>query len=531
MSGKIYLDLMAVKLTLGNGEFCVVCALKKFANVFVVRCFVGVKTASGELLLNPQDSYVIDDGDEIIVLAEDDDTYCASITHPLIREKVPDRSSRSGYRHVEICAGGLDAIRNFSNTWASNPSLSLSRLESRDIAGCEVDRVLYCGWRFDMGNLLQVFSAVAPLGSEFWILSEMPIEQRDSELRLRGWENSASKVKVIHHVGACRRNVLAQLPLESFTSVIVGGSDASSISKVRSNTKVSSEANSIGKSGVGDGADARVITVVMMIQDIITRRNSDGKYTETASSRFNLQVGKNFDDPRSLKQATLTRAGKGVSLGLARAKSQKFLGSRNTVDVPGPMGVIVGEIVDSRSRAMLSMVNSIDAVVASSELISKAVAMVSEDRSVNRVLNTLFDPYDSEITLEGVETYVDISSNERVSFFELMARGRDVGTIVMGYLDREIVQAENENQSMVRYTDVILNPPHKDIRKSWHHDDLLIVLTPGTDDTSSLAPSEFFTDVTDLRPLEDNHVDVSWHDPPPRCDRRVTRVRFETNEH
>lgn len=490
-----------------------------------------MKTANGELLLNPHDFYVIEEGDEIIVLAEDDDTYCASITHPLIREKVPDRNTSNGYRYVDICQGGLDAIQNFSKTWACNPSLSLSRIESRDLYGNDVERVLYCGWRFDMGNMLQVFSAVAPLGSEFWILSEMPVEQRESELRLRGWENNTSKVKVVHHVGACRRNVLAQLPLESFTSVIVGGSDLPSVSKARTNAKRSSDSNLLGKSGNADGADARVITVVMMIQDIITRRSTENKNTETHSSRkLNLQMGKNADGPRSFSHNTLTNTGKGVSSGLARAKSQRFLGSKNPVESSATRGVIVGEIVDSRSRAMLSMVNAIDAVVASSELISKAVAMVSEDRSVNRVLNTLFDPYDSEITLESVETYVEVSSNERVSFFELMARGRDVGTIVMGYLVREVVQSETDSQTMVRYTDVMLNPPNKDVRRGWHPDDLLIVLTPGTDETSSLAPSDFLTDVTELRAMDDITMEVSWQDSALSVGRRPARVRFETTD-
>lgn len=497
-------------------------------SLLILYC-TGVKTANGELLLNPHDSYVIEEGDEIIVLAEDDDTYCASITHPLIREKVPDRNTSNGYRYVDICQGGLDAIRNFSKTWACNPSLSLSRIESRDLYGNDVERVLYCGWRFDMGNMLQVFSAVAPLGSEFWILSEMPVEQRESELRLRGWENNACKVKVVHHVGACRRNVLAQLPLESFTSVIVGGSDLPSISKARMNAKRSSDSNLLGKSGNADGADARVITVVMMIQDIITRRSTENKYTETYSSRkLNLQMGKNVDGPRSFSHNTLTHTGKGVPSGLARAKSQRFLGSRNPTESSTTRGVIVGEIVDSRSRAMLSMVNAIDAVVASSELISKAVAMVSEDRSVNRVLNTLFDPYDSEITLESVDTYVEVSSNERVSFFELMARGRDVGTIVMGYLVREVVQSENDSQAMVRYTDVMLNPPNKDLRRGWHPDDLLIVLTPGTEETSSLAPSDFLTDVTELRAMDDITMEISWQDSAPNAERRPARVRFET---
>ncbi|CDF35819.1 unnamed protein product [Chondrus crispus] len=369
----------------------------------VLLCFedaipLGVKTASGDLMLNPSDSYVIGDGDQIIVLAEDDDTYCASITHSLIREAVYDP-----YNH---------AMRY-------------------------IERILFCGWRFDMGNLLQVYSAVAPFGSEFWILSELAVEQRESELSLRGWESN-SRVKVVHRVGACRRNVLAQLPLETFSSVIVGASDAHS-NHLRS-------------------SDARVITVVMMIQDITTRRNEPSPDNE--------------------------------------ARSQRFIGSKATLDNNSSRGVIVGEIVDSRSRAMLSIVNSIDAVVASSELISKAVAMVSEDGSVNRFLNTLFDPHDSEITLESVESYVDLTKDEEVSFFELMARGRNVGTIVLGYLEREIVA---------------LNPGEKDLRRGWHPDDLLIVLTQAPSG-SSLAPSDFLSDIADIRTM-DMTGELGWAEP------------------
>ena len=481
--------------------------------------------------MNPSDSYVIGEGDEIIVLAEDDDTYCASISHSLIREKVPDRYSTTGYRFVDICPGGLEAIRNFSHTWAHNPSLSLSRYESRDMAQ-DIERILFCGWRFDMGNLLQVYSAVAPAGSEFWILNELPVEQRESELRLRGWESN-SRVRVIHHVGACRRNVLAQLPLESFSSVIVGTSDSSRYAKQK-RSKGSAEYGSQGKSEVGGEVDARVITVVMMIQDIVTRRNPGQK---TDEERESLQGGGNFERGQfrqsikelgnaRLSSASFANGGRATSYGLSRAKSQRFLGSKNTKEDMAPRGVIVGEIIDSRSRAMLSMVNSIDAVVASSELISKAVAMVSEDGSVNKVLNTLFDPFDSEITLETVDTYVDLSSCERVSFFELMARGRDVGTIVLGYLVREIVPSDDSEEGTIRYIDVALNPSNKDLRRGWHPDDLLIVLTPGAADSSSVAPSDFLTDICDVRTIDisrqfsltDDHVSSSMG--------RRQRVRF-----
>lgn len=439
---------------------------------------------------------MIGEGDEVIVLAEDDDTYCASITHTLISEAIQDSNS-SRKRYIDVCPGGLEAIRTFSKKWARSPAFSLAHISSSDLEDSEPERILFCGWRFDMGNMLQVYSAVAPMGSEFWILSEVPIERRESELQLRGWECN-NRVRVIHRVGDCRRTVLAQLPLESFSSVIVGAS-ASGSEQYRSSTRLRTGSDvSLGsKSEVVGDADARVINVVMMIQDITTRRN----YEISMDNEFNNSHLRTT--PRgSIFGRCKSFASAGKS-GLSRARSQRFLGSKPTEDLNASRGVIVGEIVDSRSRAMLSMVNAIDAVVASSELISKAVAMVSEDGSVNKVLNTLFDPYDSEITLECADIYVDINSKEKVSFFELMARGRELGTIVLGHLARELVLSDSDESGTIRFTGVVLNPPQKDLRRSWHPDDLLIVLTPGTSN-SSIAPSEFLMDVAEVK-----HVDLT----------------------
>lgn len=483
-------------------------------------------------MLNPSDSYIIGDGDEVIVLAEDDDSYCASITHTLIRDVIHDSHSRPHF--VDICPGGLDAIRSFSRTWAGSAAAQFPRLPSDEANDQDVERILFCGWRFDMGNLLQVYSAVAPPGSEFWILSERAVEQRESELQLRGWESN-SRVKVIHRVGACRRNVLAQLPLETFSSVIVGASESgSSHLRHAARSKGNAEHAPGTKSEVIGDADARVITVVMMIQDITKRRNPE----ITPDYEFGQLSSRARDDSARLRddfactpmggtrkpmsgvwnvrgsgwtpKSGLWRPGSSLlhspSVGrvpqsLTRARSQRFLGSKAKIEHNFARGVIVGEIVDSRSRAMLSVVNSIDAVVASSELISKAVAMVSEDGSVNRVLNTLFDPYDSEITLESVEAYVDVNGDERVSFFELMARGRGYGTIVLGYLERELIESGTDEGTTIRYTDVKLNPGNKDLRRGWHRDDLLIVLTPGTPETSSMAPSDLLADVAAINAL------------------------------
>lgn len=481
-----------------------------------------MKTKNGELLLNPDDTYVIGNGDEIVVLAEDKESYYASISHPLIRERVPDETCDQGIRYVEICSGGLKAINRFQSRWAMSPSLSIANMSSGDSSSHDLERILFCGWRFDMSNLLQVFSALAPSGSEFWILSEVPIKQRQAELRLRGWESS-NRIKVVHRVGSCRRNILAPLPLESFTSVIIG-SEESEVSAMKQSPKANNEGNNDERKAEATGSpDARVITVVMLIQDIINRRNAEIK---DDSIKVTSGPAEDFDETKpddEIFPRTIT--------GLQRARSQKFLGSKHRNENRTQRGVIVGEILDSRSRAMLSMVNAIDAVVASSELISKAVAMVSEDSSVNQELNMLFDPFDSEITLEGVQRYVDVARNERVCFFELMARGRQLGTIVMGYLERELVTSDNDEQGTIRYTEVTLNPKNKDLRRSWHPDDLLIVLTQGTSERASSrtdGPSDFLDDIEDIKMLDITR-ELSWEHEFRRPNNEP-RVQFSVSE-
>lgn len=40
-----------------------------------IPCGVKVASLGGKMILNPDDSYVLQEGDEVLVIAEDDDTY------------------------------------------------------------------------------------------------------------------------------------------------------------------------------------------------------------------------------------------------------------------------------------------------------------------------------------------------------------------------------------------------------------------------------------------------------------------------
>lgn len=48
-----------------------------------IPCGVKVAAYGGKIILNPDDSYVLQEGDEILVIAEDDDTY-APTTLPMV---------------------------------------------------------------------------------------------------------------------------------------------------------------------------------------------------------------------------------------------------------------------------------------------------------------------------------------------------------------------------------------------------------------------------------------------------------------
>lgn len=43
-----------------------------------IPCGVKVSSLGGKIILNPEDSYELQEGDEILVIAEDDDSYAPS---------------------------------------------------------------------------------------------------------------------------------------------------------------------------------------------------------------------------------------------------------------------------------------------------------------------------------------------------------------------------------------------------------------------------------------------------------------------
>ena len=144
---------------------------------------LGLKEDDGPLELNPKHDRVITASDELVVLAEDNDTYRPKRAHECDPGRVP-------------WFQGTDEVR---------------------------ENILFAGWRRDLRDILLLLDAMCAPGSEIHIMASVALSDRDRLLAEGGLEvETLQNIKLVHHVGntAMRRH-LELLGIERFTSVIV----------------------------------------------------------------------------------------------------------------------------------------------------------------------------------------------------------------------------------------------------------------------------------------------------------------------
>ena len=127
---------------------------------FADACPIGVRSGNrvggesgggesgGVLRLNPPDDYVLRKGDEIVVIAEDDDTYEAVLPEKLKELKKPKHDGDSGGAKSEsellqsyvAATYAEDQIKQDLPTWEP--------VEQHN------ENVLLCGWRRDLYDML-----------------------------------------------------------------------------------------------------------------------------------------------------------------------------------------------------------------------------------------------------------------------------------------------------------------------------------------------------------------------------------------
>ncbi|XP_072964965.1 probable ion channel POLLUX isoform X2 [Typha angustifolia] len=146
-----------------------------------VPCGVKVASKGGKIIINPDDNYVLKEGDEILVIAEDDDTYSPGPLPEVRRGFLPNIPSPRKYP----------------------------------------EKILFCGWRRDIDDMITVLEALLAPGSELWMLNEVPEKVRETKLTEGGLDISGLvNIRLVHKEGnAVIRRHLEGLPLETFDSM------------------------------------------------------------------------------------------------------------------------------------------------------------------------------------------------------------------------------------------------------------------------------------------------------------------------
>ncbi|KAI4324377.1 hypothetical protein L6164_023922 [Bauhinia variegata] len=319
-----------------------------------IPCGIKVALYGGKIILNPDDSYVLQEGDEVLVIAEDDDTY---------------------------------APASFPMVWRGS-------LPKDFVYPKSAERILFCGWRRDMEDMIMVLEASLAPGSELWMFNDVPEKERDKKLTDGGLDISRlENITLVNREGnAVIRRHLESLPLESFDSILILADESVEDSAIQ--------------------ADSRSLATLLLIRDIQAKRLP----YETMASHAH---GGSFS--------------KSSWIGEMKQASDR--------------SVIISEILDPRTKNLLSM-SKISDYVLSNELVSMALAMVAEDRQINDVLEELFAEEGNEMHIRQADLY--LREGEELSFYEIILRARLRREIVIGYrpanAERAVINPPAKNE-------------------------------------------------------------------------------------
>lgn len=127
---------------------------------------------------------------------------------------------------------------------------------------------------------------------------------------------------------------------------------------------------------------------------------------------------------------------------------------------------VVTEILDVRNQALAQVARPDDFVI-SEQIISRMLAQVAEQKSLNAVFSDLFNPEGSEIYLKPVGDYVTLT--QPVNFYTIVEAARQRGESAIGY------RCQADANNLARSYGVVLNPK-KNQPISFAPEDTIIVL-------------------------------------------------------
>lgn len=353
----------------------------------------------------------IEPGDEIIVLAEDNDSY----------KPAPPREN--------VDVGHLPPLKETKK---------------------EKEKVLFCGWRRDLRDMLIFIDSIVEPGSEVHIMTHfIPITKRTAQLMEEGLDvNSLKNIKLVHHQGNTSvRKKLEALPFESFASCMIFADQEY-------------EADTMH-------ADSHSLATLLLCRDL--------QVLDTVNSKENLELQRQCSETDSETDDPLYVEEMKTALTIRKAQC-----------LP-----ITCEILDPRTQKTIAGNKH---VALSSEfcqtnlLIAQIVAMIAEERSVKALIDELLGPDGASVEVTSSTRYCNVY--EELSFFGVSKRALQFEEIVIGYQLRNSIEK------------TVLNPPDKEKPMTWGRYDFAIMKADRSTRTKAKAAHDLSNVQTHLDAAE-----------------------------
>ena len=407
----------------------------------------GVRKVNGDVVLVPDRDYIIQAGEKIIVIAEDDNLYEFV--------KTPSKAS-------------LENPGELPNFKPDPP---------------KPDKVLVCGAGENLKRLLQKLPIIFMEGTEVHLVNTVPLAERERMLNVMDLHPSVRKCLIMKHFegNPALWHTLKNLDLPSYHCVLVV-SDATERRSVSSSTgNVASDSQNLATilllrnhSELKEQYEAAVAAedVSEITSAQATRRKSAIKTkmfqqrSISSPSTRNVSFADKKESTLPAVKGRKGRMGSFVSTGgsfnespqaMTRMRLSMANSFKNEADVSlkertQPLFV---EIKDTQTQQLIEAHPYLEKAchfLVSNRLVSKVISMVAEDRTVRKILDLLLGG-DTTMYLVPSEQYVE--SDERVSFFMLAKRAQKIGQVMLGY----------QHKANVELTSV--NPKDKTTKRRW----------------------------------------------------------------
>lgn len=339
----------------------------------------GVKQLNGAIKLKPSNERVMRPGEELVVIAEDNDTYSPQEPLPVEEDKLTEKIGKDK----------------------------------------KVEKILICGFRRDIRDLIIQLDSMVVRGTELHLVNEVPLSERDMVLEEGGLDvGSLQNVQLVHFfANTANRRHLEQLPLASYTGGMVLGDQSLEDEPMNSDSHSLATLLSIREMQLTEQEIERDEAAKCERHEAVDQKVAPNGVGD-AASRVREEGGDSSAELHRLMYRT-------------RANSfMSMLGDRRRFKgMP-----IVCEILDSRTQANLEMISSLSIAadfVKSNEMVSQVLAMVSENREVRVILDELLGAKGAKLSVRSSSYYV--TRGEVISFMQLAKRVQRIGEILCGY--------------------------------------------------------------------------------------------------